>query len=269
MQIRAFCDQLGNHPKFSNFVIAMIILNAITIGMATSPTLTEKFGVWFNFVNNFVLVVFIVEAALKITGAFPRIGRYFKDPWNDFDFSIIVLSLVPAVGSLAMVARLARLMRVLRVVRKLEGLRIVINTLLRSIPGIANVLLLMSIVFYIYAILGFELFHEQDPEHWGSLGTSFLTLFRIATLDGWSEVMNIALESTAFAWAYFISFVLAGGLVIVNLFIGVVLLNIGEAKKESLEELQRPPTKEDILKQLEETKKAIAGLESRLKGNIQ
>lgn len=264
-KIKKFCYQLGNHPKFSNFIIALIVVNAVTIGLDTSPALSAKFGVWFGYVNNFVLAMFIIEAALKIVGVAPRVGHYFKDPWNDFDFSIIILSLIPAVGSLAMVARLARLMRVLRVIRKLKGLRMIINTLLRSIPGAANVLLLLSIIFYIYAIAGFELFHEQDPEHWGSLGTAILTLLQLATLDGWSDVMRIVLEHNPFMWIYFVSFVFTGGFMVINLLIGVVLVNIGEAKTEELEELKRPTTKEDVLDALAETKKAIEKLESKIK----
>ncbi len=263
-QVRDLCHKLGNHPKFSNFIIALIIINAITIGLDTSPTLSARFGVWFNYVNNFVLAMFIVEAAFKIVGATPQVGQYFKDLWNDFDFLIIILSLIPAVGSLAMVARLARLMRVLRVIRKLQGLRIIINTLIRSIPGAANVMLLLSIIFYIYGIAGFHLFHEQDPEHWGSLGTSLLTLVQLATLDGWSDVMRIALEHNPFMWIYFISFVLVGGFMVINLLIGVVLVNIGEAKTEELEELKRPTTKEDMIATLKETKKAIEKLESKI-----
>jgi len=264
-KIRRFCYQFGNHPKFSNFIVVLIVLNAITIGLDTSPTLSARFGAWFSYANNFVLVMFIVEAAFKIIGAAPRVGQYFKDPWNDFDFLIIILSLIPAVGSLAMVARLARLMRVLRIIRKLKGLRIIINTLLRSIPDAANVLLLLSIIFYIYAIAGFHLFHEQDPEHWGSLGTALLTLAQLATFDNWSDIMHIAQEYNPFVWIYFISFALTGGFMIINLLIGVVLVNIGEAKTEELEELKRPTTKSDILDALEDTKKAIENLESKIK----
>lgn len=216
-------------------------------------------------VNNFVLAMFIIEAVLKIIGVTPKVWQYFKDLWNDFDFLIIILSLIPAVGALAMVARLARLMRVLRIIRKLEGLRIIINTLLRSIPGAVNVMLLLSIIFYIYGIAGFHLFHEQDPEHWGSLGTSVLTLTQLATFDDWSNIMRIALENNPFAWIYFISFALAGGFMVINLLIGVVVVNIGESKTEELEKLERPPTKQDIINALKETKKSIGKLELKIK----
>lgn len=264
-KIRKICYQLGNHAKFSNFIIALIALNAITIGLDTFLEISTKFGVWINYFNNFVLAAFIVEATLKIVGVLPRVGKYFKDPWNDFDFFIIILSLIPAIGSLAMVARLARLMRVLRVIRKLKGLRMIINTLLRSIPDVANVLLLLSIIFYIYAIAGFELFHEKDPEHWGSLGTALLTLTQLATFDNWSDIMRIVQEQNPFMWIYFVSFILTGGFTVINLFIGVVLVNIEEAKTDELEELERPTTKEDILSALKETKQSIEKLETKIK----
>jgi len=209
-------------------------------------------------------IIFIIEAALKITSVAPVFGKYFKDPWNQFDFSIIVLALVPATGGFATVARLARLLRILRLVTKLRGLKVIVTTLLKSIPGISNVLLLLGIIFYIFGIMGFNIFHESDPANWGTLGTSMLSLFRIATLDSWSELMYIALESSPYAWIYFTVFVLIGGLTFVNLFIGVILLNIGEAQKESVRDVERPPTKEDIIEGLKETKAAIENLQTKL-----
>lgn len=263
--IRELSGKIAEDRRFSNFVTFLIVVNAITIGMETYRVFEASLGAWFNFFNNFVLAIFIVEAALKITAVAPRFMRYFKDAWNLFDFTIIILALIPAVGALAMVARLARLLRVLRLITKLRELRIIISTLLRSIPSIANVLILLFIVFYVYGVMGYHFFHEQSPQYWGTLHTSLLTLFRIVTMDGWSDVMYAVLATNALAPLYFISFILIGALVMLNLFIGVILLNIGEAKKESLDELERPTTKEDILHSLTETKKSIEKLESQLK----
>ena len=124
-----------------------------------------------------------------------------------FDFLVIVFSLLPATGEYAMIARLARLLRVLRLISTIQELRLIVSTLVRSIPSMGHVMLLMSIIFYIYAITGYQLFHEHDPVHWRNLGISLLSLFRIVTLEDWTDIMYTAMELHPMAWMYFVSFV--------------------------------------------------------------
>ena len=111
----------------------------------------------------------------------------------------------------------------------------------------------MSIIFYIYAVAGYHLFHEHDPTHWSTLGLSLLTLFRVVTLEDWTDVMYKAMEMHPWMWMYFVSFVIIGTFVVINLFIAVVLNNLEEAKQERLEALQQPPSKNEILKELRDT----------------
>jgi voltage-gated sodium channel len=121
------------------------------------------------------------------------------------------------------VARLVRILRVLRLVSAVPQLRLIVATLVRSIPSMGHVIVLMSIILYIYGVTGYHLFHEHDADNWGTLGRSLLTLFQIVTLEGWVEVMNTALEAHRWAWIYFVSFVLIGTFVMLNLFIAVVV----------------------------------------------
>ncbi|HBA32839.1 MAG TPA: ion transporter, partial [Gammaproteobacteria bacterium] len=114
-------------------------------------------------INQIVLAAFVLEAAIKIYAVTPHFGRYFGVGWNLFDFTIIVLALIPATGELAMVARLARLLRVLRLVSTIPELRIIISTLIRSIPSMGHIVILMGIIFYVYAVAGYHLFHQHDP----------------------------------------------------------------------------------------------------------
>jgi voltage-gated sodium channel len=127
-----------------------------------------------------------------------------------------------------------------------------------------NVLMLMSIIFYIYAVAGYHLFHEHDPEHWRNLGISLLTLFRIVTLEDWTDVMYAAMEMHHLSWIYFVSFVVMGTFVIINLFIAVVLNNLEEAKAERLHELQQPVSRDEILRELRDTQKALAKMHEKL-----
>jgi len=125
-------------------------------------------------------------------------------------------------------------------------------------------MLLMSIIFYIFAIAGYHLFHLHDPQHWGSLGVALLTLFRIVTLEDWTDVMYTAMEAQPYAWIYFISFVLMGTFVIVNLFIAVVINNLDEAKAERLAQLQQPISNEELLKELANTQQALSRLQQQI-----
>lgn len=263
--MKDFCSNVVANKWFDRTIIALIILNAAILGFETSSSLNTKYGALFELINQIVLGVFILEAVMKITAVAPQFGKYFKNGWNIFDFSIILLSLIPATGQFAMIARLARLLRVLRLISALPELRLIVTTLLRSIPGMANVMLLMSVIFYIYAIMGFHLFHEHDPEHWRNIGISLLTLFRVATLEDWTDVMYKAMELSPMAWAYFVSFVVLGTFVIINLFIAIVINNLDEAKAEKLKELRQPPGRDKIMKDLQEAEDTLNRLQESLR----
>jgi voltage-gated sodium channel len=256
--------KLVSTPLFERTIIGLILLNAIILGLETDSTLVENIGSWFELGHQLILVAFIIEAVLKISAVAPRLKLYFGDGWNLFDFSVILLSLLPATGEFAMVARLARLLRVLRLVSAIPELRLIIATLLRSIPSMGNIMLLLSIIFYIYAIAGFHLFHLNDPQHWGSLGLSLLSLFHIVTLEDWTDMMYTAMESQPWSWVYFVSFVVMGTFVIINLFIAVVLNNLEQAKAEQLEAIRQPVSRDDLLKELESTQLALGRLQRQI-----
>ena len=201
-----FASRLVNSAWFEYFIIAVIVLNGILLGLETSDTIDRRYGGWLRMGNEVALWVFIVEAGLKLLAQWPRPWRYFRDGWNIFDFLVIVFALVPATGQFAMIARLARLLRVVRLISAIRDLRLIVAALVRAIPSVGHVIMLMSIVVYIYAIMGYHLFHELDPARWGNLGLSVLTLFNIITLDNWTNVMNTAMRHYPWAWIYFVSF---------------------------------------------------------------
>jgi voltage-gated sodium channel len=249
---------------FEYFIVGLILLNAVVLGLETMPAVIAQYGQWLELANQLILAVFIAEAALKIYAVAPRFRLYFGSGWNLFDFSIVVVSLVPATGEFAMIARLARLLRVARLISTIPELRLIVSTLVRSIPSMGHVLLLMSVIFYIYAVAGYHLFHEHDPTHWNNLGLSLLTLFRVVTLEDWTDVMYTAMQMHPLTWMYFVSFVVIGTFVVINLFIAVVINNLEQAKQEQLERLQKPPTRDEILKELRQTQQALAKLQSKL-----
>ena len=262
-----FSSRLVNSHLFEYFIIGVIIANGILLGLETSPELNRRFGGLMHLGNQIALGIFIVEAALKLLALAPRSYRYFLDGWNVFDFLVIVFALVPATGQFAMIARLARLLRVVRLVSAVQDLRLIVAALVRSIPSVMHVTILMSIVVYIYAIMGYHLFHAHDPENWGSLGISVLTLFNIITLEGWTEVMFTAMELHPLAWIYFVSFVVVGTFVVINMFIAIIINNLDEAKRDRLEELRTPPTSDQLLREIQATQEALRRLEERLDRN--
>lgn len=252
-------------PSFDAAIVFIIIFNAVLLGLETSADIDLRFGSWIDIAHNVTLGIFIVEALLKMAAASPRVAGYFRDGWNVFDFLVIVFALVPATGQFAMIARLVRLLRVLRLVSAIRDLRLIVTALVRSIPSVGHVMLLMSIVVYIYAIIGFHLFGEHDPENWRDLGISLLTLFNIVTLEGWTDVMFRAMELNELSWLYFVSFVVIGTFVVFNLFIAIIINNLDEAKLERLRDLEAPPSREELLRELRATQDALRSLERRIR----
>ena len=122
----------------------------------------------------------------------------------------------------------------------------------------------MSILFFVYAVLGFHLFHEHDPTHWRNLGYALLTLFRIVTLEDWTDVMYKAMELSPAYALYFVSFVVVGTFVVVNLFIAVVINNLDEAKYAHLKKLEHPELHDQLMQSMVDAKNSIESLEQKL-----
>jgi voltage-gated sodium channel len=228
----ALCRRIVDSPSFQNGVLAVIVANALLIGLATDPELLSDYQSLFRFLNGLIQVVFVVEITIRLAAYAPRVHRFFADGWNVFDFTVVALSLVPAVGPFATVARLARLLRALRLVSVVPELRLIVGTMVRSIPSMGHVLLLLGLMLYVYAVLGVHLFREVDPEHWGSLPRAGLTLFEILTLEGWIDVQQASFAATRWAWVFYVSYVVLAVFVVVNLFIAIIINNLEAVKGE-------------------------------------
>ncbi len=256
--------RLVNSKGFEYFIIGVILLSATLIGLETIKGLSAVSLEWIKWANRVVLGIFVIEAVLKIYAVAPQFKRYFGDGWNLFDFSIVVFSLIPFAGQFAMIGRLLRLLRVARLVSALPELRLIVSTLLKTIPSMIHVVLLMLVLFYIYGVAGYHFFHESNPQFWGDLGTSLLTLFRVVTLEGWTKVMYLDLANHDWAWIYYVSFIVIGTFIIINLFIALVINNLDEIKqqKEVLERTQK--TEEDILHNIVVIRQKLQELEKDL-----
>lgn len=256
--------KIVDDPKFNHFITIVILLQAASLALETFSEFSEYLTV-FESINIFVLTVFIVEAALKITSSYPNPGLYFKDGWNLFDFSIIVLSLIPFSGGYSMIARLVRLLRVARLTNRSKEMSAVVMTIIKSIPSMINIFLLLSLLFFIYGIAGYHLFNDIDPQHWGSLPRSILTLFQILTLEGWIEIMQVTITENQLNGIYFISFILIGTFIVINIFVAVIVNKSEEAYKLLEKQTSSTPiTQKEILDEIKEIRKKIDELESKL-----
>ncbi len=258
--LKELFEKIVESPFFNNFIIVVIILNAVIIGLETYPSMAQYAG-WFNILHIAVITIFVLEALIKILAVAPEYKKYFGDAWNLFDFCIVVVSFIPSVGSFASIARTARLLRVMRLVSQFRDLRVVVGSLVRSIPSVVSVLLLMFLLFYIYAIFGVHFFGVSDPLRWGSLGRAMLTLFTMVTLEGWDRLLYNALEVNSLAWIYFVSFIIIGALMISNLFVGIILFNITNVKKSGEKQKE---FHEKVLMELRETKELVSRLEEKM-----
>lgn len=262
--MKQLCARIVEARWFERFIISLIVLNGILLGLETSVWFRTEYDALILWSNRFIVAIFVLEAMIKIMAVAPVYGRYFKNGWNLFDFTIVVLSLIPASGELATLARLARLLRVLRLISVVPELRLIVATLIKSLPSMANIILLMSLIFYVYAVAGYHLYYQHDPQHWGTLGLSMLTLFRIVTLEDWTDVMYTAMELYPMSWIYFVSFVVIGTFVIINLFIAVVINNLDEAKTERLKEMQHAPGRDELMEELRKTQTNLQNLQEKL-----
>ena len=271
---------VGN-KTFDWIITGVILLQAIVLALEATPEL-HSFGRAgelleariFGLTHGLVVTVFIIEATLRLTAQYPTPQRYFRDAWNCFDFAIIILSLMPFAGGFSTVARLIRLLRITRLITKSTELRAIVSTLFRSIPSIFNILILLSILFFIYAVVGYHLFRGVDPQHWSSFPTSATTLFQIITLEGWVDVMEPIISNLGpIYWLYFASFILIGTFIVINLFISVIVRKSEEAYQQVQRESQIPLTQQEIMQEIREIHRILEELERRIggdtKGNMQ
>ncbi len=201
-------------------VLSNIIFNAILLGFETSDSIMASFGSVVQTLNTICLALFAVELTLKL---FAYQARFFRDGWNCFDFIVVTAAFMPAFDGIA-VLRVLRILLVLRITSVFPALRRVVESLIRSLPGILSVLVLLAIIFFISSVFATSIYKENFPQWFGSLGESAFTLFQIMTLEAWSfEIVRPVSELHPFAWVFFIAFILATSFAVLNLIVGLIV----------------------------------------------
>jgi voltage-gated sodium channel len=232
VSLAARAHRLAEDRRFQNAILIIILFNAVLVGLETSPALLAGYRPLLELANVIILAIFVAELGVRIAAHGWRVNQFLRDGWNVFDLAVVALSLIPGVGAFATVARIARVLRVARLVSLSPKLRLIVGTMMRSIPSLMHVSLLLGLLLYMYAVIGVNLFGAHDPEHWGGLGRALRTLFQMLTLEGWVEIQAVSLKLSPWAWIYYSSFVIIAVFVVVNLFIAVVLNNLDEIREE-------------------------------------
>lgn len=244
---------------FESTILTVIIAAGVLTGLETSPVLVARYGTLLEALDLLVLAIFILEIALKMAAHGRQPWNYFRDGWNVFDFTIVALCCLPLNAQFAAALRLARALRLLRLVTALPRLQLLVGALLRSLGGMGYVGLLLALMFYIYGVAGVHLFRDADPAHFGSLTAALFSLFQVITLDNWSDTYRAARSGAPLAApVYFVSFILLGTMIMLNLFIGIIMNSMSEMQAEISERRQRRVTEaggpgiEDDLRLLEQ-----------------
>ncbi|MGW5488684.1 ion transporter [Streptosporangium sandarakinum] len=214
-RVRTFLET----PHLQRIIIAVIVINAATLGLETSPTVTDRYGTALAIVDHAALYIFVAELAAKV---YAQRLRFPRDPWNLFDTAIVALSLLPVANGLS-VLRALRILRALRLISVVPSLRRVVTALLTAVPGMTSIVLLLGLVLYVAAVMGTKLYHLTAPDYFGDLPTSLFTLFQMMTGDGWSDITRDVMDEHPSAWLFFVMFMLVCTFVVLNLFIAVVV----------------------------------------------
>ncbi len=221
-------QQFLESERVQNGLVTLIVINAVTLGMATSKAVEASVGPILDAIDNAILAVFTLELVLKLIA---YRFRFFRNGWNVFDFLVVGVSLMPSSGPLSAL-RALRVLRLLRMISIVPSMRVVIDAMFRALPGMGSIAALLVLIVYVGAVLGTNLFGEIAPEFFGTLGASMFTLFQIMTVEGWPDIARGVMEQMPWAWVFFVIFLLLATFTVLNLFIGIIVSSMEELHEE-------------------------------------
>jgi len=256
--LQATFYRVRSNKAFELFVVFVIIFSALVIGAKTydMPPTFIQLSHW---LDRGITLFFLTEITIRFLGE-ERKRDFFKSGWNIFDTVIVTVSLIPIQDSeMAVIGRLIRIFRVLRMVSIIPELRMLMNSLINALPQLGYVLLLMFIIFYIYAAIGSTFFAAINPMLWGDITISMLTLFRVMTFEDWTDVMYETLAVHGWSWAYYLSFIFFTAFAFLNMVIGIVVnvMNEEHERIRELENTEEDVTLESLNRQLTEMKQLL------------
>jgi len=261
--LRLLLARFLERPLVQRSILALILINAVTLGLETSPAVMASFGDAIHLLDKAILAVFVIEIALRL---YVYRLNFFRDAWSVFDFIVVGIALVPATGQFS-VLRALRVLRVLRILTIVPSMRRVVGALLGAIPGLASIGAVLLLIYYVFAVIATNLFASAFPEWFGNLGRSFYTLFQIMTLESWSMgISRPVMEQFPYAWGFFIVFILIATFTMLNLFIAIIVNAMQTFSEEehrdtaSVVEQAREHIEADLHSEIRELRAEIADL---------
>ncbi|GAB3718623.1 hypothetical protein GCM10027598_30560 [Amycolatopsis oliviviridis] len=223
---------------FQNFIIAVIVFNAVTLGLETSTRMLAEYGRLLHTVDYVALTIFVLELAAKF---YAYRGKFFRDPWNIFDLLVVGIAVIPTTGPFA-VLRALRVLRVLRLISVVPSMRKVVTGLLASIPGMASIAALLALIIFVAGVMATKLFGAISPENFGDLGTSLFTLFQVMTGEAWPDIAKEIMKEAPMAWVFFVVYILVSSFAVLNLFIAVVVSGMEDELRQDIREEEAKQT---------------------------
>jgi voltage-gated sodium channel len=214
---------------FHRVILFLILLTAAAMGVEAVSSLNDMYGDFLYNLDVVVQTAFVIEITLRLLAEAPRIGNFFKDRWNTFDFAVVALSLVPAIGSFALIGRLFRLLRVLRMLSVSNHMRNFMARLQQTFDEVAGAAVIVIIVGYIFVIGGHYLFDDIDPVHWGDLKQSLLSVFYLLLFQNVPGFVEPLVAQSLFSLLYFAAFYL----VFIGLGLCVIVASVMQEREKS------------------------------------
>ncbi len=265
--LKKYFLHIKNNQIFEWIVILIIISSSVTIGMRTYPIESFLFT-FIEWLDITITLFFLIEILIRI-GAEKRWRDFFTKGWNIFDFLIIAFSLIPIDDNeYALLGRLLRLFRVMRLISFIPELRLLTNSLFIAVPRMGYVIIMMFIVFYIYAMIGTLFFKNINPELWGNAGISMLTLFRVVTFEDWTDIMYETMEVYPLSWLFYLSFIFLSAFVFLNMMIGIIVSVFEEEQqKETIHNSNKnlEQGRQKIMARLDELSRQITDINAQQK----
>lgn len=215
---------------FEIVVIAVIIANAAALAILTYDGVAPEVAAVATAVDRAALVFYTIEVVLRIISYGTKPWMFFRNPWNVFDFLIVVL--IPFLDGGTVIFRLVRLLRILRIFRFLPEARILMLSMIKSVAPLASLGVLIGFLMFIYAMAGVYLFGEQSPERWGDIGAAMITLTVMLTLENFPDSFLGGLAITPWALLYFLSYMFFIVFTVLNILIGIVITAMDQAREE-------------------------------------
>jgi voltage-gated sodium channel len=232
-QMVARAQKLVSNPLFDVVTTFVILVNAVVIGLETFGSFNDRHEDTLVLLNEICFGYYVVELSIRMISYFPRPWRFFGEGWNVFDFVIVFAVVIPGVRENAQLLRILRILRVTRLVRMLKDLRIVVNAIGRAVPGVASLGLAAILLVYVYGMIGWIIFGEDDPG-FANIGEAMLTMFEVLTLENLPDFIDTGRAITGWAIPFYVSYALFASFIVFNLFIGIVLNSMEEARNEEL-----------------------------------